>query len=93
MIIGIVTEKHAENFKIDLGAAQPATLSVLSFEGATKKNRPNFQVGSLVYARVILANKDMESELSCMSARNKAEGYGELIGGYMFKCSISLCYL
>jgi len=34
----------------------------------------------------------MESELSCISARNKSEGYGELVGGYMFKCSLNLSY-
>ncbi len=45
-----------------------------------------------MYARVVLANKDMEPELACMSARNKAEGYGELTGGYMIKSSISLAY-
>lgn len=34
----------------------------------------------------------MDPELSCMSARNKAEGYGELSGGYVFKCSIGLAH-
>jgi len=34
----------------------------------------------------------MEPELACLSARNKAEGYGELLEGYMFKCSIGLAY-
>lgn len=41
MVIGIVREKHADNFKVDIGAASLASLSILGFEGATKKNRPN----------------------------------------------------
>jgi exosome complex component RRP40 len=57
-----------------------------------KKNKPDLKIGSLIYARVILANKDIEPEISCLSARNKAEGYGELNEGYMFKSSINLCY-
>jgi len=92
MVIGIVRERYTEGFKVDVGSAFPASLPALSFEGATKKNRPNLQVGSIVYARVILANKDMEPELACISARNKAEGYGELLEGFVFKCSIGLAY-
>jgi len=92
MVIGIVRERYAEGFKVDVGSAFPASLPALSFEGATKKNRPNLQVGSIVYARVVLANKDMEPEIACISARNKAEGYGELLDGFVFKCSIGLTY-
>jgi exosome complex component RRP40 len=92
MVIGVVIDKLGDHFKVDIGAAAPATLSAMSFEGATKKNRPNLQVGSLLYARVILANKDMDPELSCMSVRSKAEGFGELYGGYMFKCTLSHAY-
>jgi len=92
MVVGIVRERFSEGFKVDIGSAFPASLSALAFEGATKKNRPNLVIGSIVYARVILANKDMEPELACLSARNKAEGYGELQEGHMFKCSIGLAY-
>jgi len=88
MVIGLILERHGDNYKVDIGSAHPATLSSLSFEGATRKNRPNFKVGSVVYARVILANKDMEPELSCMSSRNKADGYGELEGGFHFLCPL-----
>jgi exosome complex component RRP40 len=49
-----------------------------------------FQVGNLVYARVTVANKDMEPELACVSTQGKAEGFGPLIGGYMFKCDTKL---
>jgi exosome complex component RRP40 len=40
---------------------------------------------------MIVANKDMEPEISCVnSASGKSEGYGPLEGGYMFKCSTGL---
>ncbi len=44
----------------------PGLLPHLAFDGATKRNKPNLSVGALVYCRVAVANKDMDSELSCM---------------------------
>lgn len=44
MALGVVLEKHAENVKVDVGSAVPATLPVLAFESASRKNRPNLQV-------------------------------------------------
>ena len=35
-------------------------LPVLAFEGATKRNRPNVQIGDVIYARVKFANKFVE---------------------------------
>ncbi|KAJ3139077.1 spermidine resistance protein [Physocladia obscura] len=90
-VIGIVTARNAESYRVDIGAAHPAGLGVLSFEGATKKNRPNLEVGALVFARVCLANKDMEPELDCINpASGKADGFGEVKNGFMFKCSLGL---
>jgi exosome complex component RRP40 len=52
--------------------------------------RRRLQVGTVVYARVVVANKDMDPELVCTAATGKAEGFGILAGGYMVKCSLSL---
>ncbi|KAI8611621.1 hypothetical protein BC830DRAFT_1068320 [Chytriomyces sp. MP71] len=91
-VIGIVTAKHVENYRIDIGGAHPASLGVLAFEGATKRNKPNLEIGMLVFARVSLANKDMDPELDCINPTNgKGDGYGEMKGGFMFKCSLGLC--
>ena len=49
-VIGIVTNKTGENFKVDIGTSMPASLSFLAFEGATKRNRPNLQV-CVIYLR------------------------------------------
>jgi hypothetical protein len=44
-----------------------------------------------VYARVSLANKDLEPELECFDAQTrKAEGFGELKGGMVIKCSLGM---
>lgn len=49
------------------------------------------QVGSLVYARVSLANRDMEPELECFDATTrKSEGYGELKEGMTISCSLQM---
>jgi len=91
-IIGIITEKHPDNYKVDIGSASPATLGTLAFDGASKKNKPNLNVGSLVYSRVIVANKDMDPELVCLSLPpvHPPDMFGPLNSGYMFKCSTGL---
>eukprot|EP01133_Synstelium_polycarpum_P017532 gene17532-20922_t len=83
MVVGIIVEKHAESFKVDIGCSSHAILSAYSFEGATKNNKPLLSVGNIVYCRVLVANKDMEPEIVCLSAKNKAEGFGQLVGGYI----------
>lgn len=90
LVVGIVTDKLVDSWRVDIGAAQPASLSIYSFEGGTKRNRANLPLGSLVYARMAVANKDVEPEISCVSAAGKAEGFGPLTDGYMFKCSTGL---
>ena len=110
LVIGVVTQKVGEGYRVDIGSAHPASLDGLAFEGATKRNKPNLKVrlsplphnktpnvffkkvGSLVYARVSLAHKDMEPELECFDAQSrKSEGFGELKGGFMVRCSLRLC--
>lgn len=65
-------------------------LSYLAFEGATKKNRPEINVGDLVYCKVVLANPDLEPELVCVDSTGKKGKLGELTEGLMFACSINL---
>ncbi|HEY9754184.1 MAG TPA: KH domain-containing protein, partial [Oculatellaceae cyanobacterium] len=115
-VIGIISERLGEQYKVDINGSLPAFLSQFAFEGATKRNKPNLnvhdisllslnawltrlafsQVGSLVYARVSVANKDMEPELTCISPIYKKEWttgqnlLGELSGGYCFDCSLAL---
>lgn len=43
-VIGIVTAKSGDVFKVDVGGSEQASLSYLAFEGSTKRNRPNVKV-------------------------------------------------
>ncbi|KAH6574692.1 hypothetical protein BASA62_002345 [Batrachochytrium salamandrivorans] len=91
-VLATVVSRYMENYRVDIGSPHPASLPVLAFEGATKRNKPNLDVGVLVYARVSLANKDMEPEIECTNpSTGKADGYGELKGGFMVKCSLGMC--
>ena len=45
-MIGIITQKAGDIFRVDIGGSEQASLSFLSFEGATKRNRPDVKVGS-----------------------------------------------
>jgi hypothetical protein len=67
---------------VDIGAPFTAQLPQLSFEGATKRNRPNLQAGDVVYARVVSANRDQEPVLSCVDGTGRAAGFGPLKDGY-----------
>ncbi|KAK3820228.1 MAG: hypothetical protein J3Q66DRAFT_281683 [Benniella sp.] len=90
-VIGVVVGKNAEHYKVDIGTAQPALLGVLSFEGATKRNKRDIKIGALVYCRVSLANKDMEAELECVNpSTGKSDGYEDLKNGFVIKTSLGL---
>ncbi|CAN8076989.1 unnamed protein product [Agarophyton chilense] len=95
-VIGIVQDRFGEEYRLDINATDTATLSMLAFEGATKKNRPNLAIGSLVYCRVIKASKNMETEVSCIepgSAKSWSGGetlYGELKGGTIIRVSLGM---
>uniref|UniRef100_A0A915PV28 Ribosomal RNA-processing protein 40 n=1 Tax=Setaria digitata TaxID=48799 RepID=A0A915PV28_9BILA len=90
-IIGVVISTHGESFKIDIGAADIAFISFLSFEGATRRNRPNLKVGDLIYASVAVATKHLEPELTCIDNEGRARGMGLLpSGGFVFKTSLNL---
>lgn len=97
-VIGIVTDRNAEFYRVNIGAAASATLGSLAFDGATKRNRPSLRLGSLVYARVSKTNADVEPEITCeappsVTKKDWMTGlaiYGELNDGYVFKTSIGL---
>uniref|UniRef100_A0A3Q4AMA5 Exosome complex component RRP40 n=1 Tax=Mola mola TaxID=94237 RepID=A0A3Q4AMA5_MOLML len=90
-VIGIVTVKSGDVFKVDFGGSEQASLSYLAFEGATKRNRPNVQVGDLVFSQFLIANKDMEPELVCIDSSGRANGMGVFGGGgLLFSVSLGL---
>ncbi|KAJ8306634.1 hypothetical protein KUTeg_017179 [Tegillarca granosa] len=91
-VIGIVTNKAGDVFRVDVGGSELATLSYLAFESATKRNRPDVKVGDIVFCKFVVANKDMEPELVCIDSNGKSGGLGVIgrDGGYMFQTSLNL---
>ncbi|KAK1925379.1 hypothetical protein DB88DRAFT_483740 [Papiliotrema laurentii] len=91
LVLGTIIHRHSEGYRVDLGSAQMASLDALAFEGATKRSKPNLKVGTLVYARVTIASRDMEPELECFdAATGKSDGFGELKGGCVVTVSLQL---
>ena len=66
--IGVADQKaSADYYRLHLHGAHPALLHVLAFEGATKRNRPQLEPGTLVYCRVVrgFGGGRMDPEVSC----------------------------
>lgn len=89
-VIGLITARHGDFYKVDLASCHGATLSNLAFEGATKRNRPNLQIGNIVYCKVIISGKDIEPEVTCMGENLKSNGLGELKNGFLTVVSCTL---
>lgn len=85
-VIGVVLAKAGDTFRVDIGTSEPASLSYLAFEGATKKNKPAVNPGDVVYAKLLVASRDMEAELVCVDSYGKKAGMGVLTGpgGFLF---------
>lgn len=89
-VLGIVVDSRSDNFLVDIKGPSLAYLPVLAFEGGTRRNIPRFEIGTLLYVRVVKANPEMNPELSCTDASGKAAEFGALKEGYMFECTTGL---
>ncbi|CAN4100485.1 unnamed protein product [Withania somnifera] len=89
-VLGIVVDKRADSFLVDIKGPMVAFLPVLAFEGGTRRNIPKFEVGTLIYTRIVKATTGTNPELSCMDASGKAAEFGLLKDGYMFETSTGL---
>lgn len=89
-VIGIVRTKGSYHVRVDINSADLAGLSLLAFEGANKRNKPNLNVGDLVYAKVLSASKHIETELVCVNSNGKRDGLGVIgdKGGSLMSLSI-----
>eukprot|EP00937_MAST-01D_sp_MAST-1D-sp2_P000880 g880.t1 len=95
-VVGTVEARSADFYRVDIGGPAAALLPTLAFDGASKRNRPNLQVGDQVYARVAMALRGVEPELSCCVVNGTKKDwmtgdatFGELRGGYGITCSVA----
>ena len=68
VVVGIVSDRNADFYRVQLHATSAAILPVLAFDGATKRNKPSLLVGAVVFARVAKCSRHMEPELSCQGS-------------------------
>jgi len=81
-VIGVITGRLGDFYKVDIGAADNAVLNNLSFEGASKRNLPNLNTGDIIYGKLVVAHRDVEPEISCVDKSNgKAKGMGKICSG------------
>ena len=97
IVIGIITQKTFEYFRVNISTSKEATLNSIDFEGATRKTRPNLNVGDVVFAKVEKENKYSNVILTCKSSSNKKgwmtgeSKFGELKEGKVFELGRYLC--
>ena len=97
-VIGIIVERHAEEYRVNIGGSSVAVLPTLAFDGASKRNKPDLHVGDVVYCRICLSVTCMPPELTCCAKEGERKmdwvtgksTYGALRDGLPFQCSLGL---
>ncbi|XBW36055.1 hypothetical protein QEN19_001632 [Hanseniaspora menglaensis] len=79
-VIATVTNNYSTHFLCTLNNfSSTVTLPYANFPQATKKNRPKYENGDLVYCRVKTVDTDLPAELECMdSETGNKDGFGLL---------------
>ena len=97
IVIGIISQKTYDMYRVNIMANKEASLNSIDFEGATRKTKPNLNVGDVVFARVEKENKYSNVTLTCKSLTNSKgwstgeSTYGELKGGKLYDYNRYLC--
>ena len=66
-VMGIITNRGSDSYKVDIGGAMPASLPSLSFEGATKKNKPNLQVQKKLKTNIFFKKLEITICVLCLA--------------------------
>merc|ERR1719379_24486 len=72
-VVGIVATKAADFYWLDIRGPSNAMLRTTSFNQATKRHSPQLETGSIVYAQVIMAHKDLGVEVSCVDPEERKD--------------------
>ena len=94
----MVVQSNFENFQLDINStSDPASLGTLEFQNATKTNKPKFPEGTLIFCRVLKAERMGRVELTCIDPLEKKSWnsgeatYSELKGGMMKDFPVNFC--
>lgn len=92
-VVGVIEDKTAEFYLVNIYCGYSCILNRLAFEGATKRNKPELKKGDVIYARVISASKDTDTELSCISTigSKKEWSSGETVSIMILRLSCLSC--
>lgn len=97
-VIATVTNNYSTHFVVTLNNfSSTLQLPYANFPQATKKNRPKYDNGDLVYCRVKVVDADLPAELECMdSETGNKEGFGLLETekgkhAMVLECSLAYC--
>ena len=97
IILGVVVSRNPEFFTVDINSDSYANLRADEFMGATKRDKPRLEEGTLVYCRVLSCDRLAKTQLSCISplckkAWNSGEAFfGQLDGGFVRDFPIGFC--
>ena len=95
-VVGVIEDKTGDFYKVNILSGASALLSRVGFEGATKRNRPELKAGEVVYCRVQMAHRGLDTEVTCIatggvSKKEWSTGesvYGALNGGQLVRLSV-----
>ncbi|EJW01211.1 hypothetical protein EDEG_04060 [Edhazardia aedis USNM 41457] len=73
IVIGKITFKTADFYKIELGQSYTGFLPVLAFPNVTRRNKPELQVDDYVISRIM--HPSQESVLYCDEGLGKIDGF------------------
>ena len=67
-VVGIIEDRGGDFYRVNIFSGITTLLNRLSFDGATKRNKPELKPGDIVYCRILVSQKDMDTEVTCTSA-------------------------
>lgn len=65
-VIGIIEDRGADFYRVNIFSSSSAILNRLSFDGATKRNRPELKKGDVVFCLIQSCERDQDTEITCI---------------------------
>lgn len=84
-VVGVIEDRGGDFYTVNIFTGSACILNRLAFEGATKRNKPELKKGDVVYAKVISAAAELDTEITCISSSSSKREWssGETIYGVL----------